>query len=473
MQRAFRPLEFRLPRRRSRFRRKLHHKRVHLRIVLLNLSQMRIHKFHGRELALTDTLDHGGQRQAMRHVLEYRSRSPRIVFVTPLRWDEARDCVRRNVAGQPALEFVELAQGPGRVLARDVFTDRAYPPMPRSMRDGFALRASELPGRFHLKGEVRAGEPALQDVAPGECVEIMTGAPVPNGADAVVMVEHVGRDGDFIVADRTLSPGDNINPRGCEACAGERVLDSGLRLDYGHLAVLASVGVFQAPVYRKPSVSIIATGDELVEPGETPKEFQIRNSNSHTLAAQVSRAGGEVVYATRALDTEEALRAALDRALQTDLILLSGGVSAGKYDLVEPVLAEYGAEFFFTRVLIQPGQPAVFGKVGGKVFFGLPGNPTSTMVTFELFARLALELIGGCRNPALPIYHAPLTRPFRHKTGLTRFLPALLDAEGGVTPVAWKGSGDVFAVGRANAFLVADQNREAWAAGDWIRILPR
>jgi molybdopterin molybdotransferase len=205
-----------------------------------------------------------------------------------------------------------------------------------------------------------------------------------------------------------------------------------------------------------------------------PKPYQIRNSNAASLAAQVIRAGGQVVYATQAGDSEKALRSAITQGLESDLLLLSGGVSAGKYDLVENVLAEYDAEFFFTRVLIQPGQPAVFGRAKNKYFFGLPGNPVSTMVTFELFARLAIELLSGEAEPAIRFSNAALTAPFRHKTGLTRFLPALLSTDGmSVTPVPWQGSGDVFAVARANAFLVADEERESWDVGDSIRVLPR
>jgi molybdopterin molybdotransferase len=155
-------------------------------------------------------------------------------------------------------------------------------------------------------------------------------------------------------------------------------------------------------------------------------------------------------------------------------LLLSGGVSAGKYDLVESVLADYDAQFFFTRVLIQPGQPAVFGRVRGKFFFGLPGNPVSTMVTFALFARLALQLLEGEVVPVLPFGTAALTEPFRHKTGLTRFLPAALSPDGSrITPVRWQGSGDVFAVARANSFLVADADRESWELGESIRLMLR
>jgi molybdopterin molybdotransferase len=372
------------------------------------------------------------------------------------------------------VESVALDAACGRILAQDIKADRAYPPFSRSMRDGFAVRTVNLPGRLRIIGEIRAGQPSRQTVADGECVEIMTGAPVPDGADAVLMVEHADCGGNIVDTKRSLTPGENISPAGSEAGARERVMEAGTRIDYAHIGVLATVGVHAVNVYAKPKVAVIATGDELVAVNQRPEDYQIRNSNSYSLAAQVQRAGGIVAFQTVAHDTEAALRVAMDRAFESDLVLLSGGVSAGKYDLVETVLAEHNAEFYFTRVLIQPGQPAVFGKARGKYFFGLPGNPTSTMVTFELFARLALNLLAGDRTPRLPMYQSRLTADFRHRPGLTRFLPASVSEYGEtVTPVKWQGSGDVFAAGRANAFLVADSDREFWNAGDSIRVMPR
>ena len=291
-----------------------------------------------------------------------------MVSVTALRWDEARDCIRRVIGSRvPATsESVLLDAAAGRVLAEDIYADRAYPPFPRSMRDGFAVQSTDLPGRLRVVGEVRAGMAAARPVKRGECVEIMTGAPVPDGADAVLMVEHAERDGETIDTQRSLRFGENISPAGCEASAGQRVLAAGTKIDYAHIGVMASVGALQVKVYAKPTVSIITTGDELVEVDEQPESYQIRNSNSYSLAAQVQRARGAITFRTVARDTEDELRSALDRALESDLVLLSGGVSAGKYDLVEAVLAEYGAEFHFTRVKIQPGQPAVFGQDEGN-----------------------------------------------------------------------------------------------------------
>jgi molybdopterin molybdotransferase len=395
--------------------------------------------------------------------------------VVPLGFPEARakviDAVRaaRTV---PPVEDVALDAAAGRVLAVHVAADRDSPALDRSARDGYAVRAADLPGELEVIGEVRAGERFAGAVGPGQAVEIMTGAPVPAGADAVVMLEDTHAGSGRVRIDRSAQPAQSINRRGSEAGAGEIVLRAGTRLDYTGIAALAAFGHSRVAVYRRPTVAIIATGDEIVEVDEIPANFQIRNSNAHSLAAQVTRAGGAPVVLPLARDTMEHTRRIVSRGFEADLLLISGGVSAGKYDVVEEVLAGFGAEFHFDRVLIQPGQPLVFGRAGAKFFFGLPGNPSSTMVTFEVFARAALELTGGQTETALAMPWARLTHEFRHRPGLTRFLPALLTADGAeVTPVRWHGSGDVPALTRANAFLVADPAREVYAAGDWIRVL--
>ena len=378
----------------------------------------------------------------------------------------------RSARVTPLPESVALEAAAGRVLAEPIAADRDYPALARSVRDGYALRAIDLPGELEVIGEVRAGESFSGEVGARQAVEIMTGAPVPIGADAVVMVEHVRREGARVIAGQAATSGQFINPQGCEARAGEILLHPGKRLDFTDIAMLAAAGCQTVPVYAAPRVAIIATGDEIVPVAETPRDFQIRNSNVYSLAAQVARAGGVPEILPVARDEIAHTRELIERGLGTDLLLLSGGVSAGKYDIVERVLEGLGAEFFFDRVLIQPGQPLVFGKARGKFFFGLPGNPSSTMVTFEIFARAALELLGGQQEVALQMPFSRLTEDFHHRVGLTRFLPARLSNDGAeVTPVAWRGSSDVPAMTRANAFIVVDADRPAWQAGDWIRVL--
>ncbi len=396
---------------------------------------------------------------------------PALTFV------DARETVLRTVRhgrSYPAVEQVPLAEAAGRVLAADAAADRDSPAVARSVRDGYAVRSADLPGQLEIIGEVRAGERFAGVLAAGQAVEIMTGAPVPSGADAVVMIEHTWREGSRVVIDRAADAWQFINPRGCEATGHEVLLHAGKRLDYTDVALLAAVGRSHIEVYRRPVVAIVPTGDEIVEVYEIPEEFQVRNSNAWSLAAQVTRAGGTPEVLPVARDTVEHTRTIVARGLQADLLLLSGGVSAGKYDVVERVLAEFGAEFYFDRVLIQPGQPLVFGRARGKFFFGLPGNPSSTMVTFEVFARAALELLAGQEETALHLPLARLTCEFRHRLGLTRFLPARLSADAAeVTPVHWHGSGDIPALTRANAYLVADPDRAEYAPGELIRILSK
>jgi molybdopterin molybdotransferase len=298
----------------------------------------------------------------------------------------------------------------------------------------------------------------------------MTGAPLPPGADAVVMIEHVNRRENRVAISRSIERGENVTRQGTEAKRGEILLRAGIRIGFAETGLLAMVGRERVRVFRQPRVAILPTGDEIVEPGVAPQPHQIRNSNAWSLAVQVRRAGGIPQILPVARDSPDSTP--IERGLQADLLLLSGGVSAGKYDFVEQALSVLGAKFFFTRVLIQPGQPVVFGAVGEKFFFGLPGNPGSTMVTFELFARAAIERLGGLEQPMLPLLRAKLTRDFRHKTGLTRFLPARLSEDGStVEPLGWQGSGDIPALARANAFLVAEADRESWNEGDDIRVL--
>jgi len=370
------------------------------------------------------------------------------------------------------VQSVPLETAAGRVLAEALRADRDYPALARSVRDGYAVRAIDLPADLEVIGEVRAGQNFAGEVGRNQAVEIMTGAPVPRGADAVVMVENVRRQERRVIVDGAAEPGQFVNPQGSEARAGEVLLDSGKRLDFTGVAMLAAAGKEQVSVYAAPRVAILATGDEIVPVGGTPEEFQIRNSNAYSLAAQVNRAGGAPEILPVAADELQYTRELIERGLDSDLLLISGGVSAGKYDIVERVLADLGAKFYFDRVLIQPGQPLVFGRARSKFFFGLPGNPSSTMVTFEVFARAALELLSGQEEITLHMPFSRLTREFHHRTGLTRFLPAHLSADGAdVTPVPWHGSGDVPALTRANAFLVAEADRAEWRSGDLIRVL--
>jgi molybdopterin molybdotransferase len=400
-----------------------------------------------------------------------------MLKVATCSFEEARACVIGAVAGARRsipVEQVSLLDALGRVLAEDITADRDHPAVARSTRDGFAVRASDAPGTFYVIGEVRAGEAFDGVVQNGQAVEIMTGAPMPSGTDAVVMVEHTTRDGNRFATDRALTSGENFNPAGIDARAGNTLTPRGAHIGYAEIAMAATVGRSMLRVYARPHVAILATGDELVDIDAIPAPWQVRNSNSHSLAAQVLSCGGVPHVLPVARDNHAATRELVEQALEHDLLLVSGGVSAGKYDVVENVLSELGAEFYFDRVRIQPGQPVVFGRVKERFFFGLPGNPLSGMVTFEVFARAALELISGRASTSLPLLLSRLAREFRQHTGLTRFIPSCLSSDGTtVTPAGWHGSGDIPAMVRANAWLVTDPDRDHYDAGELVRVMRR
>jgi molybdopterin molybdotransferase len=377
--------------------------------------------------------------------------------------------VTANVSVWDALSYV---------LAQEVNADRDYPPFDRSTRDGYAVRAAgAAPGtKLRCAGEIKAGDTVTAPLVAGTCVQIMTGAAVPPGADAVVMIEHTQRDAEVVRFDRETRPGQNIVPRGSEAKTGQTILTPGTRLGYAELALAAQVGENELRCATKPRVAILSTGDEVVLVHELPSPFQIRNSNSVSLAAQVRLAGGEPVLLGNAADRVEDLRAKIARGLKEDMLVLSGGVSMGKYDLVETVLKDLGAEFYFDAVAIRPGKPAVFARCGETFVFGLPGNPVSTMVTFELFVAPALDLLSGAEARALPLLQAQLAAALHEKPGLTHFLPARVEWQGAtpeVKALPWQGSGDIATLAKANCFLVVPPDRENIAAGESVSVFLR
>src|SRR5579863_8726924 len=299
-----------------------------------------------------------------------------------LSYEEARKTIIEKVGekrGPRATEQLRLGDALGYVLAQEVKTDREYPPFNRATRDGYAVFAGDAKAGATLKcaGEIRAGDRVTKELWAETCVQIMTGAGVPSGADAVVMIEHTKRDGDEVRFERDTVAGQNIVARGGESRAGLTLLTPGTRLGYAELALAGQVGAAELKCAQKPRVAILSTGDEVVPVESVPGRFQIRNSNSVSLAAQVRLTGGKPILLGNAMDREDDLAAKIKRGLQEDLLILSGGVSMGKYDLVESVLRELGAEFFFDAVAIRPGKPAVFGTCNEKFVFGLPGNPVS------------------------------------------------------------------------------------------------
>jgi molybdopterin molybdotransferase len=411
-----------------------------------------------------------------------------------LPFEEARRTVERHASGIGVreTETVDLLYAAGRVLAELITADRDIPPFRRSTRDGYAVRSTDLatlPMKLKVIGEIKAG-PSDRPRALGsrETYSIMTGAPVPDGADAVVMIEYSSHEAGLVEIMRSVSCGENIVPQGAEAKRGVVLLNPSTRLNESAIALAASVGKSHVRVFTRPRVAILTTGDEVVGLDEAPGPWQIRNSNSYSLAVQIRQAGGDPVILPVAPDEPRRLRELIEQGFQSDLLIMTGGVSMGHYDLVEQVLAELKAEFFFTGAKIQPGRPVVFGRVPhgagapagessamNRYFLGLPGNPVSSMVTFELFARPMLEAAAGMKARPLTFAHARLKAEICVKPGLTRFLPAVLSgdyADSHVELVPWQGSGDIAAQARSNCYIVIPAERDCISAGEWVAILP-
>ena len=390
----------------------------------------------------------------------------------------------------PPLETVDLASAAGRILASPLRADDDQPPFPRSTRDGYACRAAEISSQalLPIAGSTHAGQAPAGPLPPDSAWEIMTGAPVPQGADCVVMLEHVQRSADAIqlAHSRTIRPGDNIVAQGAQAHRGDQLLQPGVQLGSSQIALAASCGYSTLQVFRRPRVAILTTGDELVPVHATPGPGKIRNSNAPMLAALATKSGAEPFVLPSAADNAEALDKSFSQAADVDMLLISGGVSAGKYDLVEPALGRLGAEFHFTGVKIQPGKPLVFGELprsgkppGAQVFFGLPGNPISSAATFLLFAAPILAALAGSRETHPRFVLAQLSRDTdrKAKPGLTRFLPAFCtfnpstNALPQVATVPWHGSGDLTAFAQSNCFLVIPEETAHLEAGSTVRIL--
>jgi molybdopterin molybdotransferase len=404
-----------------------------------------------------------------------------------LGFDEALAIVLEyaETLARPRSEELALLACSDRVLAEAVLADRDQPPFDRSTRDGFALRAADAAAPLKVVGQIRAGERwqggALEH---GTAVEIMTGAQIPMGSDAVVMIEHIERDQDWfrLIAKRTIQSGENIVPQGSEARAGQEILPAGVVIEGAEIALAAACGRSTLQVFRRPRVAIVATGDELVDLDAMPGPQQIRNSNSYGLAALVARAGGVPMQLPIAPDRRAELEQTIRSARDSDLILLSGGVSMGKYDLVEEVLMGLGAEFFFTGVRMQPGKPLVFGRLPARgefpsqIFFGLPGNPVSTQVTFHCFVEPMLRAMCGAAPQGPRFVQATLTEDVAGKPGLMRFLPARWTTDRikpEVRLVGWQGSGDLAANARANCYAVLPPEKERFSTGDVITVLLR
>lgn len=382
-----------------------------------------------------------------------------------------------------AAEEVDLMSAPGRWLAEPLVSDIDSPPHDKAMMDGYAVRSADLddlPRELRVVETVAAGDVPWREIGPGEATRIMTGAPIPSGADAVIKIESTERLGDDPPRARILeavSAGANILPRSTALACGEEVLPAGRRLRAIDLGLLAEIGKATLSVHRQPQVAILATGNELVPPRQIPAVGQIRNSNGPLLTALAIHSGATAVDLGIARDEPETLRDRIGQGLASDVLLLSGGVSAGDFDLVPRALAEQGVVEVFHKVRLKPGKPLWFGVREGDsstLVFGLPGNPVSSMVCFEMFVRPALARLGG-GDGSLPTLWLPLAAEFIHRGDRNLLFPARIETDAGTSRVRtlpWQGSADLSTLLLADAWAWFPPESGRVPAGVAVRCLP-
>ncbi len=378
------------------------------------------------------------------------------------------------------VEKVPLDQALGRVLAEDVVSRINNPPLDNSAMDGYALIAEDIqsatpenPVRLEVVEEIAAGYTAKGTLKPGQAMRIMTGAPIPSGANAVLMQEDTRKDGNCILCEDKAEVEENIRKAGEDVKVGEQVLKKGTTLSPAHIGMMAVVGRSQIAVSQRPIVSILSTGDEILELDETPEGPQIFNSNGHMLAAQIRSAGGIPVYLGIAKDTEKDLMEKFESALKADIVVSSGGVSVGDYDLVKSSLQKMGQDMLFWKVAMKPGKPLAFGRIGETPIFGLPGNPVSSFVSFEQFVRPSLKKVLGCSDLSHKTVQAKLTRTIKKKAGRLHFLSSIVawtDGEYTVTPAGEQGSGILKSAANANGLLVFPLEAEEIRQGQEVAV---
>jgi molybdopterin molybdotransferase len=380
-----------------------------------------------------------------------------------------------------AAESIALADALGRILAEDTIADSDLPPFNRAQMDGYAVRAADVantPAPLRIVGESAAGSGWHHEMKAGEAVRIMTGAPVPVGADAVQQVELTREvdSGGIVEILESVEAGRSIVRRANEIKAGETVLRAGEDINAAMIATLASFGYAKVKVGKRPRVAVMATGSELVDVDHKPGPDQIRDSNNYTIAAYTALAGAAVERLPLAGDdTAELKRQIAEAAERSDVLITSGGVSMGVYDFTKAALKELGAEVFFERVALRPGKPTVFARLGNTLVFGLPGNPVSVAVTFNLFARTALRAMQGANEPGLAEETAILARGVKGSIERESYLPAILwtDEKGSLLaePLKWGGSSDFVAFARATALIDIPTGVKVIEAGSVVRVV--
>jgi molybdopterin molybdotransferase len=388
--------------------------------------------------------------------------------------EEARRRILDRVAPLET-ERVGLDAAAGRVLAQDAGALVDLPPFPSSAMDGFALRSSDTPGRLPVVARIAAGRPADRPLGPGEAMAIATGGVVPEGADAVVPVELVVTHDNEVEVPQAVAERVNVRPKGGDVAVGRTVVGAGSRLGPAQLGALAAAGIAEVTCSRRPQAAVLTTGTELRQPGEPLGPGEIYEANSVILAAQLASAGAEVERYAPVEDTEEAHRAAIERALENDVLVTSGGVSVGPHDLVRRIEANLGVEEIFWGVAVKPGKPISFGVRGRTLVFGLPGNPVSSLVTFELFVRPALEALQGLADPGPRFHHGVLARPTArnpHRTEFARARSRRTDDAVVLELVEGQESHMIARAAEADALVLVPSGDGVLGAGAAVRFLP-
>ncbi len=378
-------------------------------------------------------------------------------------------------------EESSLADALGRVVAIDIVSDTDIPPARNSAMDGYALHARDTagatrqaPASIAIAGEIRAGgEPYNGEVPPSRCVRIMTGAPIPEGADAVIQVEDTSESNGKVLVYRKVVSGENIRNAGEDIATGQTVIHKGDRLNPAAIGLLASLNRSAVPVYRRPSVAIISTGDEILDVGEPGPPGRIRNSNAYTLMSEVKKYGASPHYIGIARDTIEDTRARFTEAFKHDIVISTGGVSMGKYDHVAEVMKGLGIEILIETIRMKPGKPCVFGARGSQLFFGLPGNPVSTMVSFIQFVRPAILKSMGATKLRKPLVSAIIEEEISKKPDRTHYIRGFFDIRDGaihVTSTGPQGSGILRSMHEANCLIILPEGVSRVSPGDRVII---
>lgn len=387
-------------------------------------------------------------------------------------FESALNKVISNINTFSQTEVVSLWESLGRVLAIDIVSDMDMPPFNKSSVDGYACRKVDTQSNLKVLEVIAAGQFPTKRIEPNTCSKIMTGAPVPEGADCILMVEEIIENTDGTIRFTGSDSKSNISKKGEDIRNGDLALAAGTIINPSHVAIMAAVGVAKVTVACKPVVSILVTGNELVETEVTPTGSQIRNSNGHQLVAQVLKCGATPNYVGIVIDTKQATQSAIENALaKSDVVVLTGGVSMGDFDYVPEVLETIGVNIIFKSVAVQPGKPTLFGILGKKVVFGLPGNPISSLFQFELMVKPSIRKLMGAANPSDDCFKIPIANDYtRKRAGRFGLIPAFINCNGEVEPVSYHGSAHIFALSKVNAVIFAPVGVLGFKKGELVDV---